>query len=86
MEIVFTENKDLINHVVQFYKKIFGKEPRENMQLDDNFWVEDEKVTQEENVELEKEFSAEEVKNAIDESYAEGVLGPDGFFLFYQKF
>jgi hypothetical protein len=86
MEIVFTENKDLINHVVQFYKKIFGKEPRENMQLDDNFWVEDEKVTQEENVELEKEFSAEEVKNAIDESYAKGVLDPDGFFLFYQKF
>jgi hypothetical protein len=35
---------------------------------------------------LEREFS-EEVKRAIDESYAEGAPDPDGFsFLFYQKF
>jgi hypothetical protein len=36
--------------------------------LDDNFWAKDEKVTYDENELLEKEFSEEEVKKAIDES------------------
>jgi hypothetical protein len=36
---------------------------------------------------LDSNFSEEEIKRAIDESYAEGAPGPDGFsFLFYQKF
>jgi hypothetical protein len=44
-------------------------------------------VTQEENMDLEREFSEEEVKKAIDESYAEGAPSPDGFsFMFYQRF
>jgi hypothetical protein len=44
-------------------------------------------VTQEENMDLEREFFEEEVKKAIDESYAEGAPGPDGFsFMFYQRF
>jgi hypothetical protein len=77
----------LIDHAVQYYKKLFGKEPKENKKLDDSFWADDEKVTQEENEHLEKEISEEEVKKAIDDSYAEGALGPDDFsFLFYQKF
>jgi hypothetical protein len=36
---------------------------------------------------LEARLTEEEIKKAIDGSYAEGALGPDGFsFLFYQKF
>jgi hypothetical protein len=70
-----------------FTKKLFCKEHMENMSLDEGFWAEEEKVTHEENEFLEKEFSKEEVKRALDESYAEGAPGPDGFsFLFYQKF
>jgi hypothetical protein len=53
--------------------------------MDDNFWEEDEKVTPEENEMLESTFSEEEIKRAIDGSYAEGAPGPDGFSLFYQK-
>jgi hypothetical protein len=56
------------------------------MQLDDNFSTEDVKVTKEENVDLEKEFLEEKVKKGIDESYAKGAPGPDGFsFMFYQR-
>jgi hypothetical protein len=55
--------------------------------LDENFWEEDEKVTNEENQLLQAEFSKEEIKTAIDASYAEGAPRPDGFsFMFYQKF
>jgi hypothetical protein len=36
---------------------------------------------------LEASLTEEEIKKAIDGSYAEGAPGPDGFsFLFYQKF
>jgi hypothetical protein len=81
-----TEDKELIQHAVQFYKHLFCKEVRENITLDDSFWADEDKVTQAENEMLEREFFEEEVKRAIDESYAEGAPGPDGFsFLFYQK-
>jgi hypothetical protein len=36
---------------------------------------------------LEAELTEEEIKRAIDGSYAEGAPGPDGFsFMFYQRF
>jgi hypothetical protein len=41
-ERVLSENKDLINHAVQFYKKLFGKELKENMELDTSFWAKEE--------------------------------------------
>jgi hypothetical protein len=41
----------------------------------------------EENLIPKADFSEEEVKKSIDDSYAEGAPGPDGFsFLFYHKF
>jgi hypothetical protein len=44
-------------------------------------------MTQDENEQLEKGISKEEVKKDIAGSYADGAPGPDGFsFLFYQKF
>jgi hypothetical protein len=78
-ERVITEDKELIEHAVQFYRKLFCKEHRENMGLDENFWAEV-KVTPEENELLEKEFYEEEVKRDIDESYVEG--GGAGLMVF----
>jgi hypothetical protein len=80
-----TDNKRMLEHAVGFYKTLFGRENRENIKMDDNLWEEDEKVTPEENEMLESTFSEEEIKRAIDGSYAEGAPGPDGFSLFYQK-
>lgn len=52
-----------------------------------SFWSVDEQVTAEENEILDKDFSEDEIKNAVFQSYADGALGPDGFpFLFYQTF
>jgi hypothetical protein len=80
-ERVLTKSKDLINLVVQYHKKLFGKEPIENMQLDDNFSTEDEKVTKEENVDLEKEFSEEEVKKVLMSLILRGLLVLMAFLL-----
>jgi hypothetical protein len=77
----------MINHAMDFYKKLFGEEPKENLGLDDGFWSEEEKVTHEEKVALEAEFTEEEIKRDIDGSYAEGAPGPNGVsFIFYQRF
>jgi hypothetical protein len=77
----------MLEHAVDYYKSLFGREQRENMRMTDDFWEDDEKVIATENNLLEAEFSEEEIKRAIDGSYAEGAPGPDGFsFLFYKKF
>jgi hypothetical protein len=77
----------MLKHAVEFYKTLFDKEPKENIRIGEDFWEEDELVTTEENAMLEAPFYEDEIKKAIDDSYAEGAPGPDGFsFLFYQKF
>jgi hypothetical protein len=77
----------MIKHAIDIYKKLFGEEPKDNLGLDDDFWNEMEKVTQEENAALEDDFTKEEIKRAIDGSYAEGAPGPNGVsFIFYQRF
>jgi hypothetical protein len=83
----YGDNDSMLKHAVEFYKNLFGKEPMNNIKLDQGFWGEEEKVTGEENAWLEAKFSKEEIKRAIEGSFSEGALGPDGFsFLFYQKF
>jgi hypothetical protein len=80
-------NKDILTHAVSFYKKLFGKEPRSDLKLGEDFWEDDERVSMEENDMMEADFSEEEILTAIKGSYAEEAPGPDGFsFLFYQKF
>jgi hypothetical protein len=77
----------MIDHAVEFYKTLFGKEGRDNNRMAGDFWDESERVSIEENDMLEANFSEEEIKRAIDSSYANGAPDPDGFsVLFYKKF
>jgi hypothetical protein len=76
----------MLAHAVAFYKKLFGKEPRSSIKLGDDFWGENERISEEDNEMLEAKLFEEEIFRAIKGSYAEGAPGPDGFsFLFYQK-
>jgi 4-hydroxyphenylpyruvate dioxygenase-like putative hemolysin len=63
----------MMKHEVEFYKRLFAEEERQNIKLDDDFWEVDERVTEEENLSLEAEISEAEVKRAIDTSYVKGV-------------
>jgi hypothetical protein len=79
--------KDMLDIAVDFYKKLFGKEDKLDIDLGENFWDDGNKVSDAENAELDKDFFEEEIKDAVFGSYAEGALGPDGFsFIFYQRF
>jgi hypothetical protein len=84
---ILEDNASMLKHAREFYQSLFGKEPRRNFKLDLDFWEEDELVRSEENELVEAQFSEEEIKKVIFDSYAKGAPGPDGFsFLFYQKF
>jgi hypothetical protein len=84
--VVWDDNDAMLKHAMSFYKKLFGEEPKVNIRLGEAFWSEDEMVKIEENEALEADFSEEEIKKAVFDSYAEGAPGPDGLsFLFYQK-
>jgi hypothetical protein len=68
-----------------YYRELFKKELKSDIDIDSDFSSEGDKVT-EENVVLKADF-IEEVKKAVYESYSDGAPGPDGLsFMFYQKF
>ena len=82
-----TEIAEMIKIATHFYKNLFAFEDKLDIHLDSSFWKEDDKVTAEENGNLDAPLSEEEIKQSIFYSYADGAPGPDGFpFLFYQKF
>jgi hypothetical protein len=69
-----------------YYRELFKKELKPDIDIDPDFFSKGDKVTEEESAMLEVDFS-EEVKKVVFESYFDGALGPDGLsFMFYQKF
>ena len=86
-DVMVEENGAMLKLAVDFYKKLFGFEPRLGVKLRDDFLKSEEKVTSSENAALEAPFAEEEIKAAVFESYSDGAPGPNGLpFLFYQKF
>jgi hypothetical protein len=45
--VLLKDNNSMINHAMDFYKNLFGKEQR-SIRLEDDFWGEEERVTAEE--------------------------------------
>jgi hypothetical protein len=77
---ILEDNASMLAHAKDFYQSLFGKESRRDFKLDHEFWEEDELVKSEENELLEAQFSEEEIKKAIFDSYAEGAMMASLFF------
>ena len=60
-----TENAEMIKIATHFYKNFFAFEDKLDIHLDCSFWKEDDKVTTEENGNLDAPLSKEEIKQAI---------------------
>jgi len=70
-----------------FYKNLFGFEKKLEVNHDDSFWNDNEKITRIENEMVEALFSESEIKEVVFDSYVDGAPCPDEFsFLFYQHF
>lgn len=82
-----TDNNIIKRHAFQFYKNLLGNYTIPSVKLTDTLWNEADKVISEENLELIKPFSMNEIKIAIFEMDPNKALGPDGFsILFYQSY
>jgi hypothetical protein len=81
------ETYEILDVAVQYYKILFRREDMGSFSLGEGFWNPGEMVSENDNLELEKPFSLEEIKVVVFSCYPEGSPGPDGLaFLFYQKF
>jgi hypothetical protein len=79
--------KGMIALAMSYYNNLFDFEEKLDIILVDDFWHDNEKVSDPQNEMLNADFTEQEVKDAIFGSYAEGAPGPDGLpFLFYQHF
>jgi hypothetical protein len=78
--------EEILKVASDYYKDLFKYETRPDINIDEHFFSQEEKVSKEERETLDAPFSEEEVRKAVFESYPEGALGPDGLsFIFYQK-
>ena len=77
--------QNIIKHVVDFYKELFGHSSDTLLNLGDNFWPVDLKVSMEDQIELVKKFEVEEIKRLIMEMKENSAPGPNGFGVCFSK-
>jgi hypothetical protein len=78
--------EEIMDVATEYYKNLLKFESRPDINIDQEFFSREEKVSAEENDILEEVFSEQEIKKVVFESYPEGGPSPDGLpFLFYQQ-
>jgi hypothetical protein len=83
-----SEQKDIQDHVYSFYRELMGApgEPRAFL-LSRNLWPDAARISGEENSELERTFTTEELDAVLASMKTDSAPGPDGFPVsFYKKF
>jgi hypothetical protein len=75
-----------MDHVVQFYKQLFGDHGTRNVMLAPTFLEEGRRVSQEDIIELIKPFSKEEIKKAISEMRKDAAQDPNGYGAFFFQY
>jgi hypothetical protein len=60
--VVIEGDNNLLKHATEYYTDLFVPEDDHEVQIDSNIWAEQPQVSREENVELSKPFSEEEIK------------------------
>lgn len=79
--------RDISNHIVEYYKQLFGQSDPCSMTLGDNFWPENLKLCEEDKLNLVLPFTLEEIKTSIMDMRDNSAPGPNGFSVsFFQNF
>jgi len=65
---------------------LFGQQPERKVHLAEDIWSEKGRLNREDNVELCRPFTEEEVHRVLRELKVSSALGPDGFiYMFYNR-
>ena len=70
---------DIMRHVTDFYKNLFGSKPTCNMRLADSFWHGRKNLSTNMLDALIRPFTELEVKHDVDEMKSNSAPGPNGF-------
>jgi hypothetical protein len=62
---IYEKDEDLVKHATEYYKDLFGPSDSPVFALDLECWGPEEKITDEENNLLTKEFTEEEIKTVV---------------------
>jgi hypothetical protein len=73
--VVIEGTKNLLQHATDYYKNLFG--PGNLFPISPNLWSASETLTDEDNIDLTRPFSMEEVKNDLFEMDVNRAPGPD---------
>jgi hypothetical protein len=75
-----------MNHATKYYKSLFGPSESPIFSLDPNCWDQNEKITEEENIQLVQPFTEEEIKKVIKSMKRNTAPRPDHMPVeFYQS-
>jgi hypothetical protein len=78
-------DEDMVKHATEYYKELFGPSDSPIFTLSPDCWTHDEKITEEENSALIREFSEEEIKKVVKNMKRNTAPGPDHIPIeFYQ--
>lgn len=76
----------LVKHATEYYKGLFSNDNKCNLFLRDNIWSENQKLTREEAIALDRRFEESEIREVIFSMACNKAAGPDGFPVeFFQK-
>jgi hypothetical protein len=71
-------DEELLKHATSYYKSLFGPGEGDAIDVDPSLWPEESMVNTQENYDLTKPFSEEEIKFALFQMDKNKAAGPDG--------
>ena len=63
--IIIEENEQLKSYIEEYYRDLFGREPDSPIKLNQNIWMEEGRINENESAELTKPFSMDEIESAV---------------------
>jgi hypothetical protein len=84
-DVLIEGTKNLLQHETKYYKDLFGPAPSNMFRLDPNLWKPEEKLNVEDNENLCRHFTIDEVEKALFSMKKNKAPGPDNIPIeFYQ--
>jgi hypothetical protein len=83
---VISETGDLMVHITNYYKNMFGSERQSTIRLHQDLWDPNSKIYAEENEELTKPFTVTKLEEVVMSMRDGSAPGPDGFSSIFFKF